>query len=135
MEASELFVRAFSNCGTICGTCDCGVTHFAAFCPEDFDPQELQSLRDKSRLQPDKFKEHDCSSLVVVHIDGKQFVDGCACGKLRVYEDWIWNYRDQIAQYLMTRLTHQLTSVERTMQVLRDYQQIKKPGCIVPDLP
>ena len=128
-----MFVRAFGGGGTICGTCACGVTHFASFDPGCFEEGELDDLRQKREQMPTKYKEHDCSSLTIVHIDGKQFVDGCECGKLKFYEDWVWAYRDQIAQYLMVRLTHQQTTIQRTMGYLNDFRAIKKPGCLVPE--
>ena len=36
-------------------------------------------------------------------MDSKTAVEGCPCGKLKTYEDWIWNRRDMILNYISSR--------------------------------
>jgi len=38
-------------------------------------------------------------------IDGKQAVYGCSCNEARKYEDFIWNHRHIIADYLEARVS------------------------------
>jgi hypothetical protein len=50
-------------------------------------------------------------------IEGRLFVDGCPCNGLTRYEDWIWNNRQEIRDYLKKRVEreHEWAQQELTL--------------------
>lgn len=107
---SSEFERAFSSSGSIVVICEfCGRTHF---CNRedagDFEPGEIERLREENRKNPDKVMGWDCTSISRIEIDGKEAAECCPCRRIRRYEDWIWRYRAQIAEYLSGRAAVEL---------------------------
>lgn len=102
-EPSEEFLEAISDrVGSIRGECEfCGVTYFDGTSGH-FDAGELEGLLKSAKEQPEKFVEWT-SGPSFARIDGRQYVYGCPCNAPRTYEDWIWNHRWQISQYLKAR--------------------------------
>lgn len=103
---SENFENAFIGAGSLvaeCGFCD--RIHFANGEWGDWEEGELESLRGSAKLQPDKFIEHgDSDTISYGWIAGSQFVPGCPCipEKVQRYQDFIWEHRNQIAEFLKT---------------------------------
>lgn len=111
---SEDFERAFTSSGSIVVECEfCGRTHF---CDRedagDFEQGELERLREESRKNPGKVMGWDCTSISRIEIDGKEAAECCPCRSVRRYEDWIWRYRTQIAEYLSTRAEADLNAAK-----------------------
>jgi hypothetical protein len=100
---SEAFERAVDNSGAIVATCElCDRTHFVS--QGDFEDGELEELREKARLAPDKYIEDGRYDMLDIgYLDGKQVVLGCPCAKVANYEAWIWSHRYIISKYLKLR--------------------------------
>lgn len=99
-EPSQEFknaVRTGSSIRAICGLCN--RTYFQDDPTEDWEPGELQSLRESARTNPNNYIAVT-ESVHVGDIEGKEVVINCACGGLRKYEDWIWKHRNIIAGYV-----------------------------------
>jgi len=110
-DNEEMFRSAFGGSGSIRASCACGREYFE---PEgDFDPGELEALKQRASDQPDKVICLDRVSLVSV--DGKQFVDGCACKGHMAYARFIWRNRHPIMEYLKARMEqdYELATVAR----------------------
>lgn len=111
---SNDFESAFTDSGSIVVECEfCGRTHF---CNRedagDFEPGELERLREAQRESPGKVMGWDCTSIGAVEIDGKRAAQCCPCRKIRRYEDWIWRHRTQIAEYLQARVQAELAEAK-----------------------
>ena len=121
--ASEEFLEAFSaGIGTICTECEfCGRTHFVSS-ERDYSEGELEKLREKAKEKPELYEEHDdFDSLSLCRIDGKHYVWGCSCNWPRRFEDFIWNYRENIAKYLVKRSKDQIKCLlDRDRDILND---------------
>lgn len=109
--ASHEFEDAFrANHGSIMGDCElCGRT---IFCngghTYGYDEGELEKLQKLAKEKPDKYVEWtDCDGVSFGTIQGMQFVLGCDCNQLRRYEEFVWQHRQEIAKYLMTRIKDQ----------------------------
>lgn len=105
--ASEMFYDAQERAyGGVYTECRCGIQHYAA------DSRYLYEY-DGSEI-PDETSEghhpvkhhHDCDSVGHFEFNGQNFVHGCdGCSKyLRKYEDFIWQERDTIRNYLKIRI-------------------------------
>ena len=51
------------------------------------------------------------------NIDGKQAVYGCECNQDSKYEQFIWNHRYIIADYLIARATQELKDAKKESQL------------------
>lgn len=110
-EFADAIFGAGTYCSVVCGFC--GHTHF---CNEEYgewgeeDGAALyRSLVAGAEKEPDKYTECDYTIRFGV-FDGKTAVEGCPCGKLKMYEDWIWDRRYSILNYLTAR--YKLKKVE-----------------------
>ena len=114
-ETSEMFLDAGENLGVGGSSlyCSCGIDHICTGYylsedeGEDF-PEESEHV---------KLHTQDC--VTGFEIDGKLFVTDCeGCKKkLRRYEDWIWNHRSLIRDYLKIRIDQE--------KVWADYEHTK----------
>lgn len=104
-KASEEFIRAFSHSGSIVATCSCGKTYFSGCSESHFDEGEYEDLCAKHKAQPSKYIEMDVSHISVINLGGREYVADCDCGELAKYEAFIWRRRDEIIEYLKTRIT------------------------------
>jgi hypothetical protein len=109
---SEHMENAFRCGGGIRFTCHCGRTHFEdRECAGDWDNSELEGLREAFHRDPDKTIA--CAySVTYATINGREYVLGCPCNGLRVYEDFLWNHRRGIAEYLAARAVDQKAAAE-----------------------
>ena len=122
--ASEAFMRAVCNTGSICIDCEfCNRTHFVSY--GDFDRGELDDLRSRALQSPDKYIEHgDCDYISWGYLEGKQIVWGCPCNRARLYERWIWNHRYTIASYLKSRADELSMEAKFAQDLARDANSI-----------
>lgn len=80
----------------------------------DYEEGELDRLLAKQSKEPEKYiGDAQSDSIGWGLIDGKQAVFACPCGKLRRYEDWIWNHRAIIYLYLRGRTMRDLKIARR----------------------
>ncbi len=103
-KASELFNQAFrDHCGSYWFTCACGVTYFTDDSSDmDWEPGELEGLREKATTQPDKYKAVDYT-IETIEINGNRYSMDCDCGEAAYHEKFIVEHARQIAEYLNHR--------------------------------
>jgi len=114
-EPSEMMEDAFRDgIGTTDATCElCGRHVFGGYGTIGFGPDELEGLQAKAAQDPDKYVEVQANGVSLGHIDGKQFVIGCPCNRLRRFEDWIWNHRRPIMDYIKARIAELLKAAQK----------------------
>jgi hypothetical protein len=93
-RASDMFWDALQGGASSYVICDCGTDWQP---PEDLDEEDSY----------DWFR--------YVELEGKTFVADCeaCCAKLARYEQWIWNQRHEIRDYLRIRVDQQLKWAEQ----------------------
>jgi hypothetical protein len=101
-EPSDAFDRAVCDAGTPRATCGfCGCEHIAS---EGYlEEGELSRFRLMAKGDPKGCVEHACMSLSIGELDGVVYVAGCACHRGRKYEDFIWQNRRWIIDYIRSR--------------------------------
>lgn len=120
-QVSEEFERAFSaNTGTSDSTCElCGRRLFGGSGTIGYEDGELEDLRQKAKAEPDKYHEFDGDDGVSEGlIDGKRFIFGCPCNRLRRYEDFVWAHRRQIIEYLKKRIGERLQHAQQESEAI-----------------
>lgn len=99
---SEQFEAAFGGVGCLVVDCGfCNRTHFATYNRDGgYDPGEKEALLAEQEKAPDGYISHDYSSVGVGYISGVQYVHGCPCNQARKYEEFIWDHKAKIVDYL-----------------------------------
>lgn len=102
------------HAGSIHISCElCDRVHFASASPGFFDKGELEELLEKKKAAPDKYIEDTGSDYISYgHIDGKQAVIGCPCNGLTRYEEFIFQNRHMIVDYLNRRTKARLDKAQ-----------------------
>lgn len=101
---SDEFQRAFIFSGSVQVECDfCGRTHFAKREDAGWEAGELEQMLEKERENPGQVMGWDCTSIGRGTIDGQEFAECCPCREIRRYEDWVWEHRHEILNYVLTR--------------------------------
>lgn len=125
IEMSELsieFIRAFTMGGTCSAVCTlCGKQHFTTE-ESDFEDGEYERLLAKLDEEPDKYMQHDVTSLCLITIGGEQIIADCDCGKAKRYEDFVWDNRMQIIDYLKVKIKGNLNEVNRESEAITELQ-------------
>jgi hypothetical protein len=119
-EVSNHFWQAFCHSGSIVHDCSCGRAHFATYSANDFEEGELEDLQTKRLQAPDKYIEHDQSSVHVIYIYQSAFVVECTCGGLLKYEKFILHYVIAVVEFLTNKVQEELKIAEFA------YTKIKK---------
>lgn len=112
---SEHMVVAFAVGGTAVMDCDfCGRTHFAndETAVAVHGAEDLERLLQKQREHPDKFFSVNHDSVRYCDVGGQHWVDGCPCNAITRYENFLWNYRHEIASYLKARAEAEFNSAK-----------------------
>ena len=102
--ASEMFFDAQERgWGSCFVECRCGVQHYAVDWHRDYE-ENIPDETDEGDF-PVKH-HHNCDSIGYFEFIGQHFVYGCeGCSKyLRRYEDFIWQERNTIRNYLKIRI-------------------------------
>jgi len=117
-EPSEAFEEAFSNHhGTTSATCElCGRTVFTADLEHSGDDEHWEECMAGLQNEPDKYVFVNYNAVLLGSINSKQVVIGCPCNGLRRYEDFIWQERRGISEYMAKRLE----MAEQTLVKLRE---------------
>lgn len=105
--ASEMFTDTRSGGGGgPCVHCSCGIDHYSIQSARDFD--ELDSIPEASETVVHHDDGDDCVSYYTM--GNRTFVYACeGCSKTaRRYEDFIWENRNHIRQYLKVRIDQEL---------------------------
>lgn len=124
-KVSEEFWNVLCHGGSIRATCEfCGITYFIDD-PTDYDEGELEDLQAKQKLYPNKFitLEYEPS---LGNIDGKQAVRECPCNSVRKYEDFIWDNRYLIADYLTERTKKEEKEAKENSKLAKMVNQATK---------
>jgi hypothetical protein len=100
---SDEFVTVVTAGGGIVNTCElCGRECFEDDAHAgDWEPGELEALREKAKNDPEKYIPMD--TVRTGYFDGKQVVTNCPCNLLRPFENWIWQHRHIIADFVQRR--------------------------------
>lgn len=108
-EASDMFWDALRGGGSSWITCDCG-TEWKPDNPEEDDEDTYYYYR-------------------YVELEGRTFVEDCdsCCAKLAKYEQWIWNNRHEIRDYLKIRVDQHFKWAEQE-KLLNSISGIDKPS-------
>ena len=97
--ASDMFLDSRREAvGTLYMTCYCGIMHYAT--------RQRYDVTVNFPLESDKVKHHDDADYIISYeIDNKFFVMGCrTCDSYqKKYENFIWEHRDLIQNYLKIR--------------------------------
>lgn len=125
-EPSTFFLNVLSGGGSSHATCQCGKEHF---CPDaDYgdiaeDESWTEYCEAEYKNDPENVMLHyGYDSVGTNEIDGKVYVYGCDCynAGLKRYENWIWNNRKLIRDYLIARSTYEydIAEQEKTLNLL-----------------
>jgi len=105
-EASDMFWDAQSRqYGAVYFECRCGIQHYAVdsrHITDEDSPIPAEVSEGDFRVQ----HHHNCDNIISAEFVGQILVYECdGCSKfLRKYEDFIWNQRDTIRNYLKIRI-------------------------------
>lgn len=107
-KTSEMFYDAQARAyGGVYTECRCGIQHYAVDSryAHEYDEDALIPPESNEGNFPVKH-HHGCDSVGHFEFIGQNFVYGCdGCSKyLRKYEDFIWQERDTIRNYLKIRI-------------------------------
>ena len=121
-EPSELFEGCVNTSASLRVTCElCGREHFGH--GGDYDEGELESLLEKQKSDPDKYREHD-DFVQYGYIQGKQAVIGCPCNGLYRFEKWILNHKYMIMEFLSGYAKEQFEEADNLHKMAFDTQQL-----------
>lgn len=103
-DRQSRFALAFAHSGTSCVIeCECGRVHFVSCSGHgDYEPGELEDLRDNARLFPKKYVEHaDHDTIDITYPLGcGPLVPDCPCGKADRIAEQIEKSAHDIARYI-----------------------------------
>jgi hypothetical protein len=105
-EASETFWRAFCHSGSCYQTCICKRVHFARSSAAGWDwgEGELEKLNANALKKPDLyFPDDQNDSISWMDLGRGPVVWGCPCHGAAPYENFIWQFKDEILTYLSLR--------------------------------
>ena len=125
-KPSEMFVDALRGGGASSIYCNCGRMHYA---PENLldsedetdYPNMLADVTAEKEKDPDGTIIHtDTDFVLAKDIGGRTFVVDCPCNGLTQYEDFIWENRNSIRDYLKVRIDqeHKWAEQELTLNKL-----------------
>lgn len=96
-EKIEMFERCFrSGCGTVCMTCNCGLTYYNYMDAGCFEEGELEKLEKNPKAKAVDY------SISILECEGRQYADGCDCWHKRALQllAFIDGHAHAIAEYL-----------------------------------
>lgn len=125
-KPSKMFLRSLKGGGSHDAYCSCGRQHY---CPDsnslydgdggDDEGDRIQylanALQEKEKDPEGVVIHYDEDFVATKDIDGKTFVEECPCNDLRRYEEWVWNNRDIIREYLCSRVKQEAIWAEQEM--------------------
>jgi hypothetical protein len=120
-KPSKMFLNSLPGGGASTIFCNCGRTHYAPSNLADSDDESdyenmLNDALEEQKKDPDGVVIELEDSFIRAHdLGGKTFVDDCPCNGLRKYEDWIWNNRSIIREYLKVRVEQEAKWAEQEL--------------------
>lgn len=117
---SKEFESAFMSCGggTLVEECGCGRTCFVDGESNDYEPGELEELKQKQGAKPDKFVLFEDEYVHFVEILGRTYVWGCPCNYAETAERLLWRYRGEILEYFSARTQKELEVAQRNAELI-----------------
>lgn len=122
-KPSKMFINSLTGGGASSIYCNCGRMHYAPKNLYDSNDEEdyenmLQSALAEQKKDPDGIViNYEDEFIYAKDIDGKTFVVDCPCNGLRRYEDWIWNNRNAIRDYLKHRVEQEFKWAEQELSI------------------
>jgi len=113
IKPSQMFIDACRGGGASSVYCTCGRMHYA---PENLldsdDETDYQNMLDDVMEEKKQDPEgviihHDTSFVYAKDIDGRTYVVDCPCNGLSKYENFIWDNKDIIREYLKVRIAQE----------------------------
>ena len=115
------FANAVMQGGSLVASCDfCGTTYFATYNESDYadddedsGQSQLEELRKLARDPKNKYVEWgDVDSISHGMLDGREYVYACDCKAAAAYEQFVWNHRYSIADFLKKRAAEETSKAE-----------------------
>lgn len=104
MSNSVRLADFFCCGGTPVAACDfCGRIHFAVGVNSCIDDELRKNYLEAARINPERYFESQDDSIAFGMWDCRQAVWGCPCEKLKRYEDFFWDNRRVILEYIKAR--------------------------------
>jgi len=123
-EASEDFRKLVPGGGAPSLTCNCGRTHYSG--QYEAEESEWKQLREEEREYPDRVQIwEEVDGISCSELNGMIFVDGCECGQLAKYENFIWENRILIMMYITHRANENLQTAKNENDELKEFQNKK----------
>ena len=102
-QCSKLFGDVFdSRGGGQIRVCACGITYFSLDEPQNWEEGELEELKEKEKISPDKYVSFD-GTVWTLNVGGEEIVWGCSCDTASKYEQFLTTDGPRIAEYLNKR--------------------------------
>lgn len=127
-ETSETFWDAIIHSSSLVILCEfCGRVHFATWSEGDYDDgEELTDLKKRAKINPDRYiEDHEYSSIRWGYLDGKQIVYRCKCNSAARFENWIWDHRRLISDYLSARVKELEKKLEEEKELVAQLEGMK----------
>jgi hypothetical protein len=123
-QASEEFWDAVISGGGLNADCDlCGRVHFVDH-GVNYEEGELEGLFESQKQEPEKYISHDIEDVHFGSLGGKSLVYECDCGRAVEYEQFIWNSRSVIANYLRKKTRLILVDAERDVRLSENLDKV-----------
>ena len=108
--SSHEFDNAFCEHNSPEGFCQfCGTIEFS------HESERFEELLEKSKTDAKVRHNAMDDSIGWGYIDGKQYVYQCKCKKVDHIENWIWEHKEQIANYLVARARKEATEASNQL--------------------
>jgi len=114
---SDRFCSAFRHSAGLVVTCDfCGRTYFGT--GGDYNEGERENYEKLAEEKPDEYiSVEDFSGRV--ELGQGDYVDGCPCNAARRFEDWVWTFRREIAEYVQGRAEEEFKDAKQELANLK----------------
>lgn len=118
-KPSRMFLKSLRGGGASSVHCNCGRTHYApsnlynSDDKEDYDNMLKDCLEEQRKYPEGVVIDYENDFIEAKDIDGRTFVVDCPCNGLRKYEEWIWNNRHIIRDYLKLRVEQEAKWAEQ----------------------
>ena len=112
-KPSKMFLKSLTGGGASSIYCNCGRQHYApnnlynSDDEDDYTAMLNDALAEQKKHGDGVIIDYENDFIRAHDIDGKTFVEDCPCNGLRKYEDWIWNNRQIIRDYVKLRVAQE----------------------------
>lgn len=129
-KPSDMFVNALSGFGVGSDHLECGWCGREHYCPDTeynhYDDEDCTAEQSMARYKLFCEEEHaknpegvvlhyDCDAISAQELNGIMFVIDCPCNGLHRFENFIWQERDTIRNYLKVRIEQEAEWAEQEL--------------------